>query len=53
MYEWRVRLTYMTHYVIADDYSVAGDRDIFWDGQVIVRSFPADEVINVDMVRKI
>lgn len=53
MYEWRVRLTYATHYVIADDYSVAGELYLFWDGQHIVRSFPAGEVESVDMVRKI
>lgn len=52
MYEYRVRLIYGTHYVIADDYSVSGGFFLFWVGRKVVRSFPQDDVEGVDLIGK-
>jgi hypothetical protein len=48
MYEYRVRLTYATHYVVADDYSVSGGFYIFWLGKTNVRMFPEEDVEKVE-----
>jgi hypothetical protein len=50
MYEWKVELTYGTHYLFADDYSVSGGLYIFWIGKTNVRSFRESEVVNVSRV---
>lgn len=47
MYQFKVLLTYGTHYVWADDYSVTKGRYVFWKGKQIVRSFPEEDVQDV------
>ena len=50
MYQYKVVLTYATHYVIADDYSVSGGMYLFWLGKDVVRSFPSADVEQVTLV---
>jgi hypothetical protein len=50
MYQFQVTLTYATHYVFADDYSVSGGRYIFWIKQRSVRSFPITDVVSVERI---
>jgi len=52
VYNWKVELTYGTHYVIADDYSVTGGFYIFWVGKNNVRMFPDVDVVNVSNIGK-
>lgn len=52
MYQYKVTLTYATHYVIADDYSVSGGFYLFWIGKDVVRSFPVNDVEDVKLQGK-
>lgn len=47
MYTWKVELTYGTHFVVADDYSISGGYYIFWIGKTSVRMFPEADVEKV------
>lgn len=48
MHEYRVELKYGSVFVVpADDYSYSGDKVLFWIGNKIVRSFPAEDVKNI------
>lgn len=47
MNNYKVRLTYATHFVVADDYSLSGGFYLFWLGQDVVRSFPEGDVEQV------
>lgn len=49
MNKYEVVLTYGTHYVVADDYSVSGGFYLFWVGSSVVRSFPVADVIEVKL----
>lgn len=47
MNKYKVILTYATHFVVADDYSVSGGLYLFWVGKDVVRSFPVNDVEQV------
>lgn len=49
MHLYKVTLTYGTHYVPADDYSVSGGLYLFWVKSTVVRSFPEKDVIKVEI----
>lgn len=49
MNEWIVTLTYATHHIIADDYSISGGMYLFWIGKIVVRSFPEADVVSVTL----
>lgn len=51
MYEYKITLTFATHYVWADDYSVSGGFHIFWVGKTNVRMFPSSDVEKVERVQ--
>lgn len=50
MHEFKVYLTYATHHVFADDYSVSGGLYLFWIGTEVVRSFPVNDVERVELL---
>ena len=51
MHEYKVILTYATHFVWADDYSISGGYYIFWVGTQNVRMFPEEDVEQVLRVK--
>lgn len=49
MNNYKITMTYGVFFVMADYYSIVGDKYQFWKGKTIIVSYPANEVRSVEI----